>query len=60
MEEYNLSSSGVHMSRDVEIAPSRDSDLEGLLKKILKELIKMNLYLALMTDLEIENEDIEV
>ena len=47
------------MTRDVEIAPSRDGDIDGLLRKILKELMKMNLYLSLMTDMELKNEDLE-
>ena len=47
------------MSRDVELAPSVDTDIDGLLYKILQELKKMNMYLALMTDLIVTNEDIE-
>jgi len=50
---------GVSMSREVKITATQDSDISGTLKQILKELKKMNLYLALMTDLVVTNEDVE-
>ena len=47
------------MSRDIEIAPSRDTDIDGLLHKILMELKKMNVYLALMNNMLVQAEDVE-
>ena len=47
------------MSRDVKIIPVQDADLTGTLLLILAELKKMNLYLALMNDVVIQDEDVE-
>ena len=47
------------MSRDVEIIPVQDADLTGTLLLILLELKKMNMYLALMNDTQLDDEDVE-
>ena len=48
------------MTREIKVEPSQDADLIGTLEKILKELKKMNLYLALMNDLTVDDENVEV
>lgn len=40
--------------------PTTDHSTNYLLTKILKELMKMNIQLALLTDTELTNKDVEV
>ena len=47
------------MSRDVNLEATQLADIAGTLEKVLKELRKMNFYLALMKDIQIEDEDEE-
>ena len=47
------------MSREITIDTNDLADLLSEVTKMLKELKKINLYLAFMTDMEIENEDLE-
>jgi hypothetical protein len=47
------------MSREITVQADDLADLLEAVTKMLKELKKMNLYLALMNDLEIEDEDVE-
>lgn len=47
------------MSREITIDTADLADLISAVTKMLKELKKINLYLAFMTDMEIENEDLE-
>ena len=47
------------MSREITIDTNDLADLLSAVTKMLKELKKINLYLAFMTDMEIENEDLE-
>ena len=47
------------MSREIIVVPDQEANIVGTLEKILKELKKMNMYLALMNDVEIQNEDVE-
>ena len=47
------------MSREITIDTDDLADLLSAVTKMLKELKKINLYLALITDLEINNEDVE-
>ena len=54
----NVQSIGVVGVEQNEIKVS-DHEQENLLSKILKELKKNNLYMALLTDSHIENSDME-
>ena len=56
---YNHSLFGAYMSREIIIDTDNLADLLSAVTKMLKELKKINLYLAFMTDLEIHNEDVE-
>jgi len=47
------------MSREITVQADDLADLVEALYKMLKELKKMNMYLALMNDMELTNEDIE-
>lgn len=45
---------------DIEKVYSSDEDEKNILLAILKELKKMNMYLSLLTDVNIKNNDVEV